>query len=244
MPAGSTARGRAGYITVTGSSAPVTTTSPSPSSSGSDTGGGPAPAAAAQPAPAVPAVQPAVQPVVAPVAPQPVVAAPLPANNPGIAEPVAAQSYPMGFQGMSYNANGQNTLRIDTGAAQAAGATVTVYFDHIDVYQHHSPGVHLMFWGNHFDIRPGKITANISRAEFVTDPMNATLAFGNVSGSVHAELPALIQRVSIDTTIPGNVSTDTLNRFRTFSAATVSGWIPLPTRSACKRSISPPARRT
>ena len=83
---------------------------------------------------------------------------------------------------------------IDMAAARAAGATITTYFNHVDVYQHHSPGVLLTFWGNNFEINNGTITGPVSRAEFVTDPLNATLAFGNVSGSVHAELPALTQQ--------------------------------------------------
>jgi hypothetical protein len=115
---------------------------------------------------------------------------------------------------MSYNANGQGTVSIDMASATAAGATVTTYFDRVTVYQHHSPGVLLTFWGNNFTFNNGAITGPVSRAEFVTDPLNATLAFGNVSGSVHAVLPALTQRVYLNLTVPGNVSTETLNQFQ------------------------------
>ncbi len=164
------------------------------------------PAAAALPV----AQQPAVQPVVPVVQP-----AELPANNPGVAAPLASGSFPVGFQGLSYNANGQNALSIDISDAQAAGATVTTFFDRVEVYQHHSPGVLLTFWGDNFRIDNGSITGPVSRAEFVTDPLNATLGgFGNVSGSVHAALPALTRRVSIELTIPGNVSAVTLNQIQ------------------------------
>ncbi len=125
-----------------------------------------------------------------------------------------SQSYPMGFEGLSYNANGQDMLSIDLSAAEAAGARVTMYPDHIDIYQHHSPGVLLTFWGNHLGIENGRVTGQVSRAEFVTDPLNATLAFGNVSGSVHAALPRLDQRVYLNITISENVSTDTLDQFQ------------------------------
>jgi hypothetical protein len=137
-----------------------------------------------------------------------------PANNPGIAAPAASESYPMGFSGLIYNANGLGTLHIDLAAAQAAHATVTVFVDRVEVYQHHSPGVLLTFWGDHLEISNGTITGPVSRAEFVTDPLNATLEFGNVSGSVHAALPVLIQRVDLNLTIPKNVSTDTVNQFQ------------------------------
>ncbi len=172
---------------------------------GAGSGSGPAPAPAAQPAAAP---QPAAPPAPPPAAP------PNPATNPGIAPPAATASYPAGFTGLSYNANGHGTLSIDMAAARAAGATITTYFNHVDVYQHHSPGVLLTFWGNNFEINNGTITGPVSRAEFVTDPLNATLAFGNVSGSVHAELPALTQRVYLNLTVPGNVSTETLNQFQ------------------------------
>jgi hypothetical protein len=138
----------------------------------------------------------------------------LSANNPGIGAPAASGNYPMGVLGLIYNADGQGTLIIDMSAAQAAGATVTIHFDHVEVYQHHSPGVLLTFWGNNLQINNGTITGLVSRAEFVTDPLNATLVFGNVSGSVHAALPVLVQQANIDLTIPGNLSTDIQNQFQ------------------------------
>ena len=138
----------------------------------------------------------------------------LSANNPGIAAPAASGNYPIGFAGLSYNADGQGTLSIDMSAAQAAGATVTIYSNRVEVYQHHSPGVLLTFWGNNLEINNGTITGPVSRAEFKTDPLNATLALGNVSGSVHAALPALIEWANINLTIPGYLSTDIQNQFQ------------------------------
>lgn len=135
-------------------------------------------------------------------------------SNPGIGPPAAFGNYPMGFLGLIYNADGQGTLSINIAGAQAAGATVTLYADHVVVYQHHSPGVLLTFWGNNLTINNGTITGPVSRGEFTTDPLNATLALGNVSGSVHAALPALIQRADIDLTIQGNLSADIENRFQ------------------------------
>jgi PKD repeat protein len=210
---GYTSTRKTGYVTVTAPAAPVTTTTPvsTPtynyggySSGGGGGGAGAGPAGAAQSAVAQPAAQPAA----------PAVALPNPATNPGIAPPAATASYPAGFPGLSYNANGKGTVSIDMASAAAAGATVTTYFDRVTVYQHHSPGVLLTFWGNNFTFNKGSITGPVSRAEFVTDPLNATLAFGNISGSVHAELPALTQRVYLNLTVPGNVSTETLTQFQ------------------------------
>ena len=138
----------------------------------------------------------------------------LSANNPGITAPAASGNYPMGFAGLVFNADGQGTLSIDIAAAQAAGAEVTIYVDRIEAYQHNSPGVLLTFWGDNLKINNGTITGPVSRAEFTTDPLNATLAFGTVSGSVHAALPVLIQQVNIDLTIPGYLSTDIQNQFQ------------------------------
>jgi hypothetical protein len=122
----------------------------------------------------------------------------------------------MGFKGLCYNVTGQNTLIINTSMAQAAGATVTMYLDHVEV---HMPGVLITFWGNDFKSNEGNITGPVSRAEFVTAPLNAVLAFGNVTASVQATLPALTRPVSMDITIPGNLSTDTLYRFEEILAS-------------------------
>jgi hypothetical protein len=137
------------------------------------------------------------------------------ANNPGNTAPAVYESYPMGFLGLIYNANDEGTLSINMAAAQAAGATITVYTDHVVVYQHHSPGVLMTFWGTNLRVTNGTtITGPVSWAEFVTDPLNATLEIGNVSSSVHAVLPRLIQRIDLKLSISENLSMDTLNQFQ------------------------------
>ena len=135
-------------------------------------------------------------------------------NNPDIATPVVSENYPMGFPGLIYNANGLDTLFLDIGATQDAGATVTIFSDHVEVYQHHSPGVHITFWGNNIEVKNDIIRGPVSRAEFVTDPLNATLKLGNVSGSVHATLPELTHEVYLNLAISDNVSTKTRNQFQ------------------------------
>ena len=102
---------------------------------------------------------------------------------------------------MSFNDAGNGELSLDLGAAQEAGAEVMSYNDHVDVYQHNSPGVLITFWGDRFDTKDGKITGKVNRAEFATDPLAVNLSFGNVTGSVRADLPALTQRVLIDNMI-------------------------------------------
>jgi len=152
------------------------------------------------PAPA--AVPPAAQPPAVPLA-----------SNPGAPAYGAFESFPVGFIGMSYNADGLGNLDISLAAAKAAGATVTTYFNRVEVYQHHSPGVLITFWGDHFTLGNGSVTGPVTKAEFITDPLNATLAIGKVSGSVHAVLPELTQRTFMNNTISGNVSAGTRDRF-------------------------------
>jgi hypothetical protein len=124
----------------------------------------------------------------------------------------------MGFEGMSFNADGSNSLSLDLGQAEVAGATVTVYADSVTVYQHSSPGVLITFWSDNLQIKNRKITGTVKKAEFATDPLLANLSIGNVSGSLRADLPALTQRVTIDNTISGNVNADLINRFRGITA--------------------------
>jgi hypothetical protein len=129
-----------------------------------------------------------------------------------------AESFPMGFEGLSFNADGQNSLDLDLDRADAAGATVTTYFDHVEVYQHASPGVLITFFGDAFAIKDRKIKGTVKRAEFATDPLIANLTVGPVSGSVHAVLTALTQRVTIDNTINGNVSAGITEQLRSVVA--------------------------
>ncbi|WAC04621.1 MAG: hypothetical protein OS112_09180 [Methanoregula sp.] len=185
---------------------------PPPPSGGGDGGGGGSgdsdapPAAAAAAAPAAPAAAQAAPPA-APAAP----------SAPAAATEAAAGTFPMGFDGMSFNAEGDNSLSLDMGAADAAGAVVTVSGESVTVYQHSSPGVLITFWGEKFTIKDRKIKGKVTRAEFATDPLLANLSIGNVSGSIRADLPALTQRVAIDNTINGIVSPAVMNQFRTIA---------------------------
>lgn len=123
----------------------------------------------------------------------------------------ATESYPMGFEGLSFSAN---TLDLDTRAAEAAGAVVTQYFDHIDIYQHGSPGVTLSFYGEGFQYKKGKITGKVRNAYFTTDPVAANLTPGNVSGSVRAGLVELTEQVAINLTLRDRASPRLRDLFR------------------------------
>ena len=164
-------------------------------------------------------------------APQP--AAPQPASPleqqpglPGLEEIVAPKLlapevsglYPIGFTGLSYNLDDKKTLIIDMSLAKAAGADVTIYSDRIEVYQHHSPGMLLTFWENNLVIINGSINHQVSRAEFETDPMNATLALGTISGSVHAIPTRIILPSFIRLTINSSFDPETLGKIRNVSA--------------------------
>jgi hypothetical protein len=155
------------------------------------------------------------QPAAAPQPAAPPAAPPNPATNQGVAPPAAAASLSTGV-GVSYNSNGQGTLSIDVSSAEASGETVSqgVAPDGEEYVTVDPPDVILTFWGHHFTIANGIVTGQVTHAELKTDPLNATLAFGNVSSSVQAVLPQLVQRVTINVTIPGNVSTQTLNQFQ------------------------------
>jgi PKD repeat protein len=150
-------------------------------------------------------------PAVAPPVFQPPVAPPV--GNPGATVSGAFESYPIGFPGLIFNADGSDNLSLDLAAARAAGANVTWYLDRLEIYQHHSPGVTITFWGNTFVNHDNIITGPVSHAEFVTDPMNASFALGNISASVHSVLPALTEATRMNNTLSANVSTDTISRF-------------------------------
>jgi len=155
-----------------------------------------------------PVVQPVVPPVLPPVIPvQPPIV--LPPNVPAGVPVDAFASYPMGFEGLSYNDAGDSALSLDLDAASKAGAIVIPYNNRVEVYQHSSPGVLITFWGDRFDTSGRKITGKVNRAEFVTDPLALNVPFGNVTGSVRAELPELTQRVYINNTI-SNVADSTV----------------------------------
>ncbi|MDD1700255.1 MAG: PKD domain-containing protein, partial [Methanoregula sp.] len=129
----------------------------------------------------------------------------------------ASQSSPMGFEGLSFNDDGTNTLNLDLDQAETIGAQVTIYFNRVEVYQHNSPGVLITFWGDQFDISQRNITGKVTKAEFVTDPLSANLTLGNVSGSVRADLSALTQTGILNTTISGNINQEIAEKFLTIT---------------------------
>ena len=141
------------------------------------------------------------------------------ANNNDLVHPMVVTGvYHIGFPGLTFNADGKNTLILDLNAAHAAGAVVTSYFDRIEVYQHNSPGVLITFWGDQFNTTSQTITGTVSHAEFTTDPLNATFPLGTVSGSVHAALPALNQPGLLTKTLTSPVNAATTSRFSDITA--------------------------
>jgi hypothetical protein len=137
---------------------------------------------------------------------------------PGPARPAVSDLYPIGFTGLSYNVSGDGMLIIDMSLAQAAGADVTLFADRVEVYQHHSPGMLLTFWENNLTINNGIINRPVSRAEFETDPENATLALGTISGSVHAVPISIIQPSFIKLTINSSFDPEILGKIRDVSS--------------------------
>ena len=113
----------------------------------------------------------------------------------------AIQTYQLGFDGMSFNADGKNTLNLDVNKAQNSGSTVTVYDDRVEVYQRTQYGVRITFRGDRFVRTGDKISGHVRIADFVTDPVEAPLTPGNVSGTIHAILPALTQTGMITTAL-------------------------------------------
>jgi len=129
----------------------------------------------------------------------------------------ASQTSPMGFEGMSYNADGTETLDLNMDQAQNTGAQVTVFSDRVEVYQHNSPGVLITYWGDNFATIGRNITGKVTKAEFATDPLVANLSIGKVAGSVNAILSSLTQKGAVKTTIQGNVSQETAEQFQTIT---------------------------
>jgi hypothetical protein len=131
---------------------------------------------------------------------------------------LVTESYPTGFEGLIYNADGKNTLQLDIDKAASVHADVMIYPDHIDIYQHGSPGVLFTFWGNTSDIKSRKIIQKMDSAELKTDPLTADFTMGPVSGSVHGILSALLLPAVIKNTISGNVSPEIYGQFHSVTA--------------------------
>ncbi|OPY37935.1 MAG: Kelch motif protein [Methanoregula sp. PtaU1.Bin051] len=204
---------KTGYITVT-APAPPAPPAPDPGTSGSDSSSSDG-AAPENPAPA-PVQEPEQQrqqlapPQEEPASSQERSAA----EDPG----EVSESYPIGFKGLSFNADNQNTLSVDLAAASDIGAVVSQYFNRVEVYQHGSPGVLITFYGSNFTVNDQKIIGKVDRAEFRTDPLTGNITEGNVTGSVRADLFALTTRAFINESIRQNVTADAQTAFRSAAA--------------------------
>jgi hypothetical protein len=127
----------------------------------------------------------------------------------------AASTYQVGFDGLSYNADGRNTLDLDLQKARRSMATVAVYSDRVEIYQRAPDGVHVTFKGENFALQGDKITGPVTTADYVTDPVEAPLTPGMVSGSVRASFPSLTQPGMLRTTIGDRPDPSLVDQFRT-----------------------------
>jgi len=119
---------------------------------------------------------------------------------------------------MSYNTDGLNSVSIDISSAAQAHATVTTFFDHVEVYQHASPGVRINFYFDKYDLKDGIITGTAKRATFETDPLTINVSSGKVAGSVHAVLNSINQPVKIENTITGDIPLTTFEKYNALLA--------------------------
>jgi hypothetical protein len=126
----------------------------------------------------------------------------------------ATTSYQVGFDGLMYNVDGKNTLDIDLAKARRSLATVSVYQDRVEVYQRDPDGVLITFRGSTFTLQGDRISGPVTSADLVTDPVEAPLTPGTVSGSVWAVLPELTQRGTLKTTISDTPSSSLVDLFR------------------------------
>lgn len=137
-----------------------------------------------------------------------------PAPPPPLPPGQSAGTYPIGFYGLNFNMDNQNTLELDLGAAQTAGAEVTPLPDRVEVYQHSSPAVVITFYGTGFEFRNGKLTGKVTRADFVTSPLTGNTGAGDVTGSIRVDLYGLTGKAGLTKTIDANVTADVEQDFR------------------------------
>lgn len=143
-----------------------------------------------------------------------------------------SQNYTAGFAGMLYNADNEKTLDLNISQARAENASVTLYPDHIDVYQHdftvypdHSgvyqreSGVLFRFWMNTTDIRnTTQIIKKADSAELWTDPLAANLTTGTYIGSIHAVPLRVFPQSVIRITITDCIVPEITGEIRNISA--------------------------
>jgi len=126
----------------------------------------------------------------------------------------ASANYRVGFDGLSYNADGRQTLDIDLAKARQSRATVSLYTDRVEIFQKAPDGILLRFRGRDFALQGDRITGTAQSAEMVTDPVGAPLTPGTVAGSVRADLSELTQEGGMRTTINDTPSASLTDTFR------------------------------
>jgi hypothetical protein len=126
----------------------------------------------------------------------------------------ASTSYQVGFDGLSYNADGKNTLDVDLAKARRSLATVSVYADRVEIYQRAPDGVLVTFRGTGFAVQGDRVTGPVKSADLITDPVEAPLTPGIVSGSVRAVIPELTRQGTIRTTIDDRPGSSLIDQFR------------------------------
>lgn len=147
-----------------------------------------------------------------------------PPPKPALLPGQVSETYPVGFYGLTFNADGKNTLELDLGAAQTAGAEVTTYPDRVEIYQHSSPEVRITFRGTGFEYRDGKLYGTVTAADFVTSPLTGTISGGDVTGSIRVRLLALSGRADCTNMIDANVTADVESLFSSTAAAHDRGY--------------------
>jgi hypothetical protein len=128
----------------------------------------------------------------------------------------ATSSYQVGFDGLSYNADGKSTLDLDLAKARRSLATVSVYTDRVEIYQRAPDGVLVTFRGTDFAVKGDRVTGPVKSAYLITDPVQAPLTPGIVSGSVRATIPELTRQGTIKTTIDDRPGPSLIDQFRSF----------------------------
>jgi hypothetical protein len=128
-------------------------------------------------------------------------------------------NYTAGFEGLLYNADGNNTLDLDIWKARAVGATITIEPDHIDAYPHESPGAFLRFRLDTSDrSNPTRIVKKVNSAELWTGPLVGNFTTGMFSGSLHAVPTRILQASVINVTLTTCIPEPVREKVRNVSA--------------------------
>jgi hypothetical protein len=154
----------------------------------------------------------------------------------------SSQNYTAGFEGMLYNADNERTLDLNVSSALKKNTTVTIYPDHIDVYQRdltiypdHTDvdrrvsGVLFRFWMDTSDIgNATRIVKKADSAELWTDPLVANLTTGRYSGSIHAIPLRIFPQSTIRITLTDCITPGITGEVRNVSAENNLGLMNIP----------------